>query len=76
MLGLKLNHVSKRGHRWQPINWTNVDQVPWPYLVSPGRTELSYCFQQQFMPWFINNQVVAFTKNRGQQESQQADNKL
>ena len=29
MLGLKLNHVSKRGHRRQAITWTNADPNLW-----------------------------------------------
>ena len=29
MLGLKLNHVSKRGHwRYQAITWTDIDLQP------------------------------------------------
>ena len=32
MLGLKLNHVSKRGHRWQAIIWTIAEQVTDAYM--------------------------------------------
>ena len=49
MLGLKLNHVSKRGHwseckraspitdQYWTINWTNVVQVPWYFEASEPR---------------------------------------
>ena len=51
MLGLKLNHVSKRGHRWQYITWSNVEHDVWHQwatinkVVSQSSRDMIYCVQ-------------------------------
>ena len=52
MLGLKLNHVSKRGHRQQVITWTYVD-LPLAMLCGFHRRAISLrgsvaCIGEQF----------------------------
>ena len=42
MLGLKLNHVSKSGHRWQAITLTNDVPVYWHIWASLGLDELRW----------------------------------
>ena len=44
MLGLKLNHVSKRGHREQAITLTNGDFIHWRIEASPGLNVLIYVY--------------------------------
>ena len=56
MLGLKLNHVSKRGPRHQAISWTNVDEDLLRPMSSLGQNELRiqiYIHITNHILWFM-----------------------